>query len=150
MKEFIKAIKLVIIYQFICWGTFILCDENKFILQSTVSGIAIVSGILLLISILILYFVFINKFIEKNNLNSVKFKTFLFILWVIFSIVISSIFVNLITNGYFHICQTTGWDCFLNGFEYFLYGIFMVLLVILILIIKLIIVFYQRIVKSEN
>lgn len=148
-KEFIKALKCVLIYQLICWGVFILCDENKFVSQSTAEGNAIIGGIILLIGLLILYFVYVNKFIAKNNLNSKKFNIFLFILWVITSILISSILLNLV-GEHLHICRGEGWDCFLNGIEYGLQGIFMVLLAILILIIKIIIKFYKKITKSKK
>lgn len=148
-KEFIKALKCVLIYQLICWGVFILCDENKFVSQSTAEGNAIIGGIILLIGLLILYFVYVNKFIAKNNLNSKKFNIFLFILWVITSILISFILLNLV-GEHLHICRGEGWDCFLNGIEYGLQGIFMVWLAILILIIKIIIKFYKKITKSKK
>ena len=149
MKEFTKALKCVLIYQLICWGIFILCDENKFVSQSTAEGNAIINGIILLIGLLILYLVFINKFIAKNNLNSKKFNIFLFILWAVISILISSILLNLV-GEYLHICRGEGWDCFLNGIEYGLQGIFMVFLAILILIIKLIIKIYKYFAKNGN
>ena len=136
MKEFIKALKCVLISQLIYWGIFILCDENKYVSQSTAEGNAIIGGIILLIGLLILYFVYINKFITKNNLNSKKFNIFLFVLWIVFSVLSSYVLLGMVDNNYLHICRGEGWDCFLNGIEYGLQGIFMVLLAILILIIK--------------
>lgn len=127
----------------------VICDENKFVSQSTAEGNAIIGGIILLIGLLILYFVYVNKFIAKNNLNSKKFNIFLFILWVITSILISFILLNLV-GEHLHICRGEGWDCFLNDIEYGLQGIFMVLLATLILIIKIIIKFYKKITKSKK
>ena len=127
----------------------VICDENKFVSQSTAEGNTIIGGIILLIGLLTLYFVYVNKFIAKNNLNSKKFNIFLFILWVITSILISSILLNLV-GEHLHICHGEGWDCFLNGIEYGLQGIFLVLLATLILIIKIIIKFYKKITKSKK
>lgn len=149
MKEFAKAIKCVLICQFLCWGIFILCDESKFISQSSSEGIATISGIILLISLLIIYFIFANNIIKKHSMNSKKFNIFLFISWVITSILVMFVLISLVDNKYLHVCQGSGWDCFLNGIEYGLQGIFMVILAILILIINLIIKFYRFITKRN-
>ena len=149
MKEFIKAIKCVTICQLLCWGIFILCDENKFVSQSSAESMAIISGIILLIALLIIYFVFGNRFIKKYNINSIKFNIFLLILWIVISLLVMVVLIGLVDINYLHVCQTSGWGCFLNGIEYGLQGIYMVILAILILIIKLIILFYKFITKRN-
>ena len=150
MKEFTKSIKCVLLYQIICWGLFILCDENKLISQTLSEEIAMITGIIVLIVLLIIYFIFSNKYIKKNNLDSKKFNILLFIIWIISSISIMFVLFNLVENEYLHVCDGSGWDCFLNGIEYGIEGILMIFLAILILIIRIIIMFYKYIVKSKN
>lgn len=82
-------------------------------------------------------------------MNSKKFNIFLFILWVITSILISYILLNLV-GEHLHICRGEGWDCFLNGIEYGLQGIFMVWLAILILIIKILSNFIKKLQKAKK
>ena len=142
MKEFIKALKCVLLSQLLCWGIFILCDENKFVSRTTAEHIAMIVGPILLIMVLILYFVFKNKLIQKNKLNSKKFNIFLFIIWIIFTILIYFI-LEFLVGEYLHICDGYSWTCFLNGIEYLLYAVLVFLFPILTLIISLIIKLFK-------
>lgn len=141
MKEFIKALKCVLLSQLLCWAVFILCDENKFVSKTAAEYTAMIVGPILLIVVLVLYFVFKNKYITKNKLNSKIFNLFLFVIWIIFTILMGLILEYLV-GKYLHVCTRTSvisWTCFLNGIEYFLYTILVFLFPILILIINLII-----------
>lgn len=147
MKEFTRSLICVLLSQLVCWGAFILCDENKFISQNTAEHMAMIVGSILLILILVLYFVFKNKFITKNKLNSKKFNIFLFVIWQISTILIYFVLESLI-GKYLHACtqkSVLDWSCFLNGIEYLLYGILSFLLPVLILIINLIIKLFKYI-----
>lgn len=150
MKEFLNALKCTIIFQLLCWGCFVICDENKFIPQSSAEDLALSSGLLILVILLFVYFLFANKYIKSNNMNSKRFNIILFFLWTISSILIMFESMNLVSNNYLHVCQDTGWDCFLNGIEYGIEGFFMVVLAILILIIKVIIMIYKHIKKKKQ
>ena len=150
MKELLNAIKYTIICQLVCWGIFILCDEIKYIPQSEAESLAGYSGLAILIILLVCYFIYSDKYIERNNLNSKKFNIFLFFLWSITSILMMYGLFFLVDNEILHICQGTGWECFLNGFEYIIQGCFMVATAVLILIIKIIIALYKHITKSKR
>ena len=154
MKEFINAIKCTIICQLICWGVFILCDENKYISQylsySCAETVAMNSGIVILIVLLVFYFISANKYVKNNNMNSKKFNIILFFLWSATSILITLVLTSLVANNVLHVCQESGASCFLNGIEYVAEGFFMVALAVLILIIKIIIIFYKYITKNKK
>ena len=83
MKEFKKALLLVIIWQIIVWGIFIFCDEvfpsHTFLQQYLLA-------IIFLIVTLIIYLIYSKKIVIKNNYNSKKFNASFLILWVVFSI----------------------------------------------------------------
>ena len=53
--------------------------------SSQAAGLAFLVGIFLLITLLIVYFSFLKKAVEKNKLETKKFKVFLLVLWIIFS-----------------------------------------------------------------
>ena len=108
MKEFKQALKLVLIFQILCWGIFTLCDENPLTTQSTAENIALSFALLSQIGLLIFYYIHINKQIKKNNLNSLKFNIFLFILWIASSISMIYIFLYLVEKNYLHVCQGIG------------------------------------------
>ena len=150
MKEFINAIKCTIICQLLCWGIFIICDENKYISQSSAESLAIISGIIMLVILLVIYFISVNKYIKNKNMNSIKFNVILFTLWSVTSILITYGLISLVDNKILHVCQGDGWACFLNGIEYAVEGFFMIALVILILCIKIIIVLYKYITKNKK
>lgn len=151
MKEFINAIKCTIICQLLCWGIFIICDENKYISQSAAEVQAMISGIIILILLLTIYFIYSGRYIKNNNMNSKKFNIMLFSLWSASSILITCGLCSLVDNGILHVCRQSGWwPCFLSGIEYGLEGIFMIALVILILCIKIIIVLYKYITKNKK
>ena len=150
MKEFINAIKCTIICQLLCWGIFIICDENKQISQSSAESLAIISGIIMLVILLVIYFISVNKYIKNKNMNSIKFNVILFTLWSVTSILITYGLISLVDNKILHVCQGDGWACFLNGIEYAVEGFFMIALVILILCIKIIIVLYKYITKNKK
>lgn len=122
MKEFLKALKYAIIFQIISWGIFILVDESPFIIKSNAEMISIWIGIFLLLILILLYFIFSKKVIIKNNLNSLAFNINLLVLWVIFSIMGIYVTLKLVDMRVLHYCGGTGWDCFLNGIEYGLFG----------------------------
>ena len=150
MKEFINAIKCTIICQLICWVLFILCDENKYISQSSAESLAIISGIVILIVLLIIYFIYINRYVKNKDMNSRRFNIILFFLWLVTSILMTFGLLNLVDNKILHVCQSSGWSCFLNGIEYGIEGFFMIALAVLILIIRIIIIFYNYITKNKN
>ena len=150
MKEFINAIKCTTICQLLYWGIFIICDENKYISQSTAESLAIISGIIMLIILLVIYFIFVNKYIKNKNMNSIKFNVILFTLWSATSILITYGLCSLVNNKILHVCQGSGWSCFLNGFEYIMEGFFMIALVILIIITKIIIFLYKYFTKNKK
>ena len=150
MKEFISAFRCALIFQLICWSVFILFDENKYISQSSAESLAITSGIIILIILLFIYFIFMDKFIKRNDMNSKIFNAYLFLIWSLLSIAIMFGLFYLIDNKYLHVCQSTGWGCFLNGIEYGLEGFFMISLAILIIIVKFIITIYKYITKNKN
>ena len=89
MKEFINAIKCTIIFQLLCWGIFIIFDENKYISQSTTESLAIISGIIILIALLVVYFIYSDKYIKKNNMNSYNFNIILFSSWSATSLLVT-------------------------------------------------------------
>lgn len=150
MKEFLNALKHILIFQLISWGLFTLIDENTFVSQSIAENIAFTVGLIIQVIILVIYFIYTNKGVKKTNLNLIKYNIFLFILWNAISILITTGLVYLVNNGYLHICQGTGWDCFLNGIEYMLYGLSMIVLSLLILLIDVIIIIYKYIVKRNE
>lgn len=150
MKELLNAIKCTIICQLICWGLFILCDENKFIEQADAENLASISSIIILTILLVVYFLYANKYIKKHNLNPIRFNIILFILWIGSSILISNTLTNLVINEKLHICQDHGWNCFLNGFEYTIEAFFMITLAVLILIINIIIAIYKYIKNKKK
>lgn len=149
MKEFINAIKCTIICQLLCWGIFTICDENKYISQSTAESLAMISGIIILILLLTIYFIYSGRYIKNNNMNSIKFNIMLFSLWSASSILITYGLISLVDNKILHVCQGSGWACFLNGIEYAVEGLFMIALVILILCIK-ILLFYINILQKTR
>ncbi len=144
MKELLHAIKCVIILQIIAWGVFTLCDETIF---ASDEQIALIIGIIFLISILILYFIYINKYIKKYNLHNTRFNSFLFILWSIISFLSLNGMLSLVNKKALHVCEGTGWSCFLNGIEYGIYGICMLIIAGIIVLIQFIKTLFKRINK---
>lgn len=145
MKELGKALKISAILQFICWGLFILLDENKIMNQNLAEETALVTGIVILIGIIVLYFIKANKYITKNQLRSTRFNIFLAGSWILLSIIISYILLYLVNNGYLHECRSSGWGCFLNGIEYAIECFLMILQAAIFLLIKSILRFYKYI-----
>ena len=150
MKELAKALKISILFQFICWGIFLLIDENNILKRSTRETTTVLVGIILLIGLLVLYFMKVNKYIDKNNLRPLRFNIFLVISWVLLSIIISYIFLTFIEKGYLHVCKQSGWECFLNGIEYALECILMILQASILVLIKSIIRLYKYIKSKKN
>ena len=150
MKELLKSLKHVLVIQLISWGLFILIDENTFLSQSTAENLAFTIGLIIQLLILVIYYIYTNKEVKKNDLNLIKYNIFLFIFWNILSFLTILGFTYLVNNEYLHICQGTGWDCFLNGIEYMLYGLSMIALSLLILFIDLVIVIYKWIIKRKR
>ena len=144
MKEFLLSLKWSLIFQGVCWGSFILFDENG-IFNIT---LAMFLGIIVLIGILVYYFKYCNKYLKKNNLNSLKFNISLFLLWFFMTIGMTAFLMSLVEKGYLHYCGEGGWDCFLNGIEYFFQGFFMVILSFIIVIIKFIMWIYKFLKKK--
>ena len=143
IKTFFSAIKWGLLFQIVCWGSFILFDENSFMDE----GAAIICGIIILIGVLVFYLLKVNKYLKKNNFKPLMFNIILFIFWVISSFAMTALLLELVNNGYLHVCSG-GWDCFLNGIEYPIYGFFMVVLGIVILLINIIILIYKFINKK--
>ena len=150
MKELGKAIKLSFVFQVICWGIFLICDENKLMQRTSAEDIALLMGIVILIGLIVLYFIKINKYISKNQLRSTRFNIFLAISWIILSIIISYLLLGLVESGHLHVCKTSGWDCFLNGIEYALECFLMILQAFIVLLIKSIIRFYKYIKNKKS
>lgn len=146
IKTFFSAIKWGLLFQAICWGSFILFDENSFMGE----GAAIICGIIILIGVLVFYLLKANKYLKKNKFKPLMFNIILFIFWVISSFAMTTLLLELVNNGYLHVCGGDGWDCFLNGIEYFFYGLFMVVLAILIILINIIIMIYKFIKKKRK
>ena len=142
MNELKKALKISIILQLICWIIFTICDENPFTTMNTAENIALLSGVAIQIGISILYFRKIDNYIQKNNLNSIKFHIFLIISWIIISVIISYILSALVESEILHVCSG-GFGCLLNGIEYAMEAIVMILQVLVTIIVKLIIKFYK-------
>ncbi len=137
MKEFFKALLYVFITQIVCWGIFTLCDEFPLINQDNAESLALTIGLLLSLIILILYFVFVKVIINKNKLNSKLFNVFLISLWIVISLLNSYIFTSLVDEGVLHYCESYGWNCFLNGIEYVMYGILLVVVSLVIILWKI-------------
>lgn len=146
MREFLNALKWSLIFQVICWGSFILFDENGIFEVA----FAMILGVILLIGVLIYYFKYCNKYLEKNNLNSLKFNISLFVIWFFMTIGMTAFLLELIENDYLHYCGGGGWDCFLNGIEYLFHGFFMVILSLIIGVIKIFICIYKFIKNKLN
>lgn len=147
MKEFIDAIKCTLICQLICWGLFIICDENKLMLQTNAEELALICGIGTLIVLFIVYFIYADKYVKNNNMNSIKFNIILFFLWLATSSLTTYGLCILVDNNILHACYDSGWACFLNGIEYLIEGFFMIVFALLVLIIKITIIFCLYIVK---
>lgn len=147
MKEFLKALKYVILFQIISWGIFILVDESPFIIKTSAEMVSILVGIFLLIILLLLYFIFSKKVIVKNSYNSIIFIASLLILWIIFSILGIYITLKLVDIGVLHYCSGGGWNCFLNGIEYGLFG-FGMLIIVGIIILWNIIYYCYKLIKN--
>lgn len=150
MKEFLEALKINILFQVVCWGIFILCDENKLMHQSSAVSLAINTSIIILLCIIILYFIYINKYIEKKNIKSIKFNIWLMFWWIITTIATMFYLLMLVDKKILHVCTGTGWSCLLNGFEYGIQGFLMLTLAAIIIIIKIIIMLYKHIRKGKN
>lgn len=148
MKHFLTALKHVLFCQIICWGIFMLFDEEiPFLPFSGEPDLALIVGIIILVIYLILYYAYLPKTIKKKELSSLKYNTFLFIIWNITTILIAYALITLVDNNFLHVCTGDGWACFLNGLEYYIYPIIQSGLSALILFINLIIVIYKAIKK---
>lgn len=139
MKEISNALKYSLISQLTCWIIFSLSNVDA----------CLIIGIFLLIILLYIYIKYNNKIIKKNNLNSNIYNVFLFIFWIIMSILFPLGLYPLV-DKYIHICNADGWDCFLNGVQFFVYAFFMICLAILIVIGKFILKIYHYYKKENN
>jgi len=138
VKEFKNALKYTFLLQVVNWGIFILFNEIIFVDHEDLT--LIIGGFSLLVS-LIIYFRYSGKNVEKNKYNSKLFNGLLMILWIVFSISGMIIVDILIQNGL--ISQCSGWGCFLNGLEYFLFGIGMQLQVVIVIVWKFLYKIYK-------
>lgn len=150
MKELINATKCTIICQLICWGAFILCDENKYMSQSSANSLASISGIIILLLLFVIYFIYSDKYIKNNNMNSLKFNILLFFTWSVLSWLIMWILLNLMSHGIFHPCQGSNLFSCLDRIVYIYEAFSMIGIAILILIIKVIILLYKSITKKRK
>ncbi len=137
MKELKKALSIALLWQLIGWFILILCDENHFINQSSREMLSLLFEVLFLLVTLSLYFIFSKKIVLKYNYNKWKFNASLIILWGVFSIIMTWIMSYLISNELLHVCEDSGWDCFLNGFEYPLFGIGMIFQIVIVFLVKI-------------
>lgn len=143
MKEFFRALLYVLITQIACWGIFILCDEFPLLSQSSAESLALVVGLIFSIIILVLYLVVVKKIIKKYELNSKRFNIFLILLWIVISILSLMSFLWLVEEELLHVCKSSGWDCFLNGIEYGIYGLLLVIVAIVVIIVKILSAIYR-------
>lgn len=152
MKELKYSLIYVTLFQILCWGVFIICDEFPFVSRINAELFAMGLGTVLLIVLLIVYFLFSRDIIKEKKLKSRRFNLLLVIFWIIFSISMTILTTYLVDKGILHNCyedENTSWlTCFLNGIEYFYFGIELVLQAIILVIIKIIKLIIKKLKKK--
>ena len=131
MKELKYSLLYTFIFQGISWSIFTVGNESLIIPF-------IVSFAIIPLAIVVLYFLLSNDLINRNGLDKLKFNIILSFIWIFITGVNTSIFIKLVDNHILSICNGSGFDCFLNGIEYLLFGVILGLIVLVIAIIKLI------------
>lgn len=145
MKNYLKILKYVILFQVISWVLFIFTDEYPFINRLNAEMLSMCIGIVILIVLLLLYFIFSNKIMKKNNYSSIFFNVSLLTSWILFSILLTYVSLKLVDMGVLHYCSGIGFACFLNGIEYVLFGFGMILIALIIILLKIIYYCYKLI-----
>lgn len=147
VKEFLKALLYTVLIQILIWGIYIYFNELAGYIGSNELKLLM---ILLCLIPLFMYFIFNKKVIEKHNLESKRFNIYLSITWTGLSfsmIILTGKFISMLEDlGILHKCL--GWECFLDGIEYLIFGIGMILQVVLVSGYKLCCYLYKKIVKK--
>ena len=141
MKELKYVLLYTIIFQIISWFVFMIGNETNIIPF-------ILSFIIIPIALIALYFSFIKNLITLHKLDRLKFNILLTFTWIFITGINTFIFLGLVDNHIISVCSGSGWDCFLNGIEYLLFGIILGLIVLVIAIIKIIVFVIKRIRKK--
>ena len=120
--KFKKFVRVVI------WFSFILFKE---ILNFKFKTLLISCGILLFLFLLFYFFVF-SRYIDRTNINNIKFHAVFLINWLIFSVMNYFVITHLEASGLIKYC---GERCIVGGEEYLFFTLALVLLSIIIPII---------------
>lgn len=131
-KKFIRVTMCDVVLQFFVWFFFILFKE---ILNFELKKLMISCGILLFIFLLFYFFVF-SRWVDKTNINNIKFHAVFLFNWLIMSVMIYFFITHLETSGLIRYC---GDVCNVGGDEY---SFFMISLVLLSIVIPIIYIFY--------
>lgn len=128
LKKIIRVTMCDVVLQVGIWFFFILFKEVFDFKFKTL----IVSCSILLFLFLLFYFFAFSRYIDRTNINNIKFHAVFLFNWMIFSVVNCFLLTNFESSGLIKYC---GERCIIGGEEYLFFALALVVLSILIPII---------------
>ena len=134
MKEVKYGVLIAFLVQLVLWVfSTIIFELDGFDFSSILYNL----DALVILILPIEYIFFSKKFIKKKKLNAKKFDIVFLCSWFIFTILFLILADALIRWGIVLNCGGSGWDCFLNGIEFYLLAFALLLEIGVVLCIRL-------------
>lgn len=134
MKEFKYSLIIAFLVQLVVWLFSTLVFEfDGFDFSSVLFNL----DALILLLLPIGYIFFSKKIIKSKKLKSRRFDLIFLISWFIFTILFLILADALVRWGIVLNCGGSGWDCFLNGIEFYLLAFALLLEIGVVLCIRL-------------
>lgn len=134
MKEVKYGVLIAFLVQLVLWVfSTIIFELDGFDFSSILYNL----DALVILILPIEYIFFSKKFIKKKKLNAKKFDIVFLCSWFIFTILFLILADALVRWGIVLNCGGSGWDCFLNGIEFYLLAFALLLEIGVVLCIRL-------------
>ena len=124
-KKFVKVTMCDVVLQLVVWFCFILFKE---VLNFEFKKLLIASCILFFVFLLFYFFIF-SRWVDRVNINNIKFHSVFLVNWLVFSIMNYFFITHLELSGLIKYC---GSKCIVGGEEYLFYTLGLVALSIII------------------
>lgn len=134
MKEFKYSLIIAFLVQLVVWLFSTLVFEFD---GFDFSNIFFLLDLLILLLLPIGYIFFSKRFVIIKKMNTKKFDIIFLISWFIFTILFLILADALVRWGIVLNCGGSGWDCFLNGIEFYLLAFALLLEIGVVLCIRL-------------
>lgn len=123
-KKFVKVTICDVVLQLIIWTLFIIFKE---VIKFEIKNLMIASCILYFVFLIFYFFVF-SRWVDKFNIDNIKFHSVFLVNWLVMSILFYFFITHLELSGLHEYC----WNCIVGGEEYLFFMLGLSLLSIII------------------